>query len=145
MVSKFKEALHILKGAADDEDVTLSVCAMGPVAEGDELTWMRVWVWQQDGERRAVSSGLSGIHLGGHKASPMEQIPFTHDKGWMIQTKLEPGSEQFSVGKPATAMALALVTRGESRDVQHWTQAVLIAGDERGHDEHEHGHEDHQH
>jgi hypothetical protein len=78
---------------------------MGPVAPGDTLNWMRVWVWQQDGERVAASAGTSGEHLGGHDPSERERIPFTEDREWMIQTELEPGSEQFSDQKPALAMA----------------------------------------
>jgi hypothetical protein len=64
MYSRFNETLHLLSGKPIDPDDTLSVCAMGPVAEDDQIDWMRVWVWQQDGEKRAWSTGLSGQHLG---------------------------------------------------------------------------------
>lgn len=126
MVSKFREVLPILEGEAG---LRLGVCAMGPVAEGDELTWMRVWVWQQDGERVVAASGTSGEHLGAHPVAESENLPFTAEKGWMIQTELEPGSEQFSGGKPALAMAMALVNHPDgTRDVEQWSQAVSVSG-----------------
>jgi hypothetical protein len=131
-VSKFREVLPILHG---DDSLRLGVCAMGPVAKGDQLTAMRVWVWQLDGEKVALSSGKSGDHLGAHPLAPSEKTPFTTEKGWMIQTELEEGSPQFSEGKPALAMAIALVTRGDgSKDVERWDQAVMVA--ERRHHEH---------
>lgn len=132
MYSKFREELPILDG---DEALRLGVCAMGPVADTDTLTRMRVWVWQVDGEKVAASSGISGEHLGAHPLSPREQLPFTSAKGWMVQTELEPGSAQFSEGKPALAMALALVTAADgTNDVLQWNQAVMVAG----HRNHEH-------
>jgi hypothetical protein len=106
---------------------------MGPVAPGDTLTWMRVWVWQQDGDRLAVSAGTSGEHLGGHDPSEREQIPFTNAREWMIQTELEPGSDQFTEGEPALAMAMAMVERDGDRDVETWSQAVMVGSG------HEHG------
>jgi hypothetical protein len=140
MYSRFNETLHLLAGRPIDPDDTLSVCAMGPVAEDDQIDWMRVWVWQQDGPKRAWSSGLSGQHLGGHDESPKERLPFEPDSTWMIQTKLEPGSAQFTVGKPATAMALALVTHPDNTsDVQQWSQGVLIEGIPDHHHHHDEG------
>jgi hypothetical protein len=135
MVSKFRETLPILDGPADDPAVRLGVCAMGPVAPGDRLTWMRVWVWQQVSDRVAASSGTSGTHLGSHPVSDMEQIPFTDKIGWMIQTELEPGSEQFVGGEPALANAMALVEHADgTRDVEQWSQAVTIGnGSGQGH------------
>jgi hypothetical protein len=139
MVSKFREVLHVLENPIDPS-VRLGVCAMGPVADGDELTWMRVWVAQQDGARVALASGTSGEHLGGHELSDMEVLPFTDKKGWMVQTQLEPGSEEFSPGKPALAMAMALVRHQDgTRDVEQWSQAITVAG--HGHDDdHDHHH-----
>ena len=126
MISKFREHLPILQGASAGSGRQLGVCAMGPVARGDTLTWMRVWVWQQDGTHLAASTGTSGEHLGGHDASDREELPFTDDKEWMIQTELEPGSDQFAEGKPALAMAMAIVEHGDSREVETWSQAVMI-------------------
>ena len=126
MISKFREHLPILQGTSAASGRKLGVCAMGPVASGDTLTWMRVWVWQQDGTQLAASAGTSGEHLGGHGVSDREELPFTDAKGWMIQTELEPGSDQFTEGKPALAMAMAIVENGGSRDVETWSQAVMI-------------------
>lgn len=128
MLSKFEEVLPIL----EEPGLRLGVCAMGPVAEGDEISWMRVWVWQQDGTKIAASSGTSGEHFGAHPLAPSERLPFTPKEGWMIQTELEPGAEQFSGGKPALAMAMALVNHSDgTSDVEQWNQAVSVSG---GHD-----------
>jgi hypothetical protein len=126
MVSKFDETLPILRGKAR-KGRRLGACAMGPVAPGDKLTWMRVWVWQLNGKKIAVSSGTSGEHLGGPRRTPREKLPFTPAKGWMIQTELEPGSEQFAKGKAALATALAIVEHDDgSTGVEHWSQAVKM-------------------
>jgi hypothetical protein len=130
--SRFREVLPILQG---DPSLPLGVCAMGAVADGDELTAMRIWVWQVDGRKVAASSGQGGVHLGGHHLAPSETPPYTAPRGWMVQTELEPGSEQFSEGKPALAMAMALVTHEDgTKDVEQWNQAVMIK--ERRHHEH---------
>jgi hypothetical protein len=126
MVSKFRQRLPILKGTANPSGRKLGVCAMGPVAPGEKITWMRVWVWQKAGKRLAASAGTSGEHLGGRKRSPKEQLPFTDKREWMIQTALEPGSQQFAKGKPALAMATAIIERDGSQDVETWSQAVMI-------------------
>jgi hypothetical protein len=45
----------------------------------------------------------------------------------MIQTALAKGSKQFVKGKPALAMAIAMVTRKNGdKDVEHWLQGVSI-------------------
>jgi hypothetical protein len=140
-VSKFREVLPILQG---DDSLALGVCAMGDVADGDELTAMQVWVWQVDGTKVAASSGQGGVHLGGHPLAASETPPFKTQLGWMVQTELEEGSEQFSEGKPALAMAMALVTHADgTKDVEQWDQAVMIA--ERRHHEHpeDEGHPEH--
>jgi hypothetical protein len=116
-----------------DAGQRLGVCAMGPVAQGHELTWMRVWVWQEHDTKVAVSAGVSGKHLGAEAVAASEKLPFTAKKGWMIQTKLEPGSGQFAKGKPALAMAMALVKdKDGSSSVEHWSQAVTV-GERYGH------------
>ena len=127
MVSKFAEQLPLMTGKGKERGVRLSVCAMGPVAAGDKLEWMEVWVWQQRKDGLAASSGVGGRHLGGPRRSPREKLPFTTDRGWMIQTALAKGSKQFVKGKPAVAMAIAMVTHenGE-KDVQQWMQGVSI-------------------
>ena len=104
---------------------------MGPVADGDEITWMRVWLWQQDGKKLAACFGTSGKHPGAHPLAPTERLPFKSKKDWMIQTQLEPGSKQFSKGKPALAMAMAMVKHSDgSTGVEHWSQAVMVGKQE---------------
>ena len=45
----------------------------------------------------------------------------------MIQTQLEPGSKQFSKGKPALVEAIAMVEHGDgSTGVEQWSQAVMV-------------------
>jgi hypothetical protein len=100
---------------------------MGPVGKGEKLDWMEVWLWQQQDDGVAASSGRAGRHLGGQRRSPREKLPFGAEKGWMIQTALAKGSKQFVIGKPAVAMAVAMVTRKNgNRDVEHWAQGVSI-------------------
>lgn len=128
MYSKFEEELPILDG---DAALRLGICAMGPVAATDRITSMQVWVWQVVGDKVAASSGIGGTHPGAHGLAPTEKLPYTADKGWMVQTRLEPDSAQFVEGKPAMAMALALVTNVDDekeRDVLQWNQAVLVNG-----------------
>jgi hypothetical protein len=128
MLSRFKPVLPVLKG---DADIRFGLCAMGPVEDGDEITWMRVWLWQQEGKKVAACFGTSGKHPGAHPLAPTERLPFKGDKGWMIQTQLEPGSKQFSKGKPALAMAMAMVKhRDGSTGVEHWSQAVMVGKQE---------------
>jgi hypothetical protein len=127
MLSRFEEELPLMRGRGDERGVKLSVCAMGPVAKGDTLEWMEVWVWQQHDGGLAASSGRAGRHLGGPRRSPREKLPFTAEKGWMIQTALAKGSKQFVKGKPAAAMAIAMVKRKNGdQDVQQWMQGVRI-------------------
>jgi hypothetical protein len=133
MVSKFRERLPILQGNAAVSGRALGVCAMGPVDPGETITWMRVWVWQQVGDNLAVSAGTSGEHLGGHAPSPTEALPFTSAREWMIQTELEPCSDPFMNGEPALAMAMAMIERDGDRDVETWSQAVMV-GSGSGHE-----------
>jgi hypothetical protein len=135
MRSKFNESLPILEGPADRPEVKLGVCAMGDVAEGDQLTAMRVWIWQHAGTNVAAAAGTGGKHLGGHAMVDSERPPFS--ERWMVQTKLEPGSHQFVPEKPALALAMALVKHADgTEDVDHWSQAVMI----KGHGGHEYSH-----
>jgi hypothetical protein len=127
MYSKFEEELPILDGP---ENLRLGICAMGPVAATDTIISMQVWAWQVVGDTVAMSSGVAGTHPGAHALVATEELPYTEAKGWMVQTKLEPGSSQFVEGKPARVMALAQVTNadGTEKDVLEWHQAVLVNG-----------------
>jgi hypothetical protein len=140
---RFNETLDILGKASDEElealaaaglnpELPLSVCAMGPVPPGDEIISMRVWVWQQTDDQVAASAGNGGVHLGGHAPAPSEKLPFKAPD-WMIQTQLEPGSEQFSEGKPALATAMALVRRDGTLEIDLWSQAVMIGAHDGSH------------
>jgi hypothetical protein len=104
---------------------------MGPIGDGDTLIWMRVWVWQQDGEDVAASAGNAGDHVpGAHALSADQMPPFVHSqdpqKKWMVQTKLEPQSADFNIEKPALVQAMALVENGGDRSIVQWGQAVAL-------------------
>jgi hypothetical protein len=145
--NRFDNTLHILHPTKEDlkqkPELELSVCAMGDVADGEQLTWMRVWIFQRVDKRVSASSGTGGVHLGGHKKVASEDFPV---KGrWMVQTELEPDTDQFSPG-PALAVALARVIQikadgANPEDVDFWNQPVVIADHE--HAEHEHGEHEH--
>ena len=91
-------------------------CAMGPT-KGEELLSMHVWVFQNLDGGLALASG-----------DKREQPQFTEipEPRWKVRTVLDPESEQFVVGKPAAAVAIALVRRGDTTDVHQWSQAVEI-------------------
>jgi hypothetical protein len=126
MLSRFDEALPLMTGRGTKSGVRMSVCAMGPVAKEDKLESMEVWVWQQRDDGIALSTGRAGVHLGGRR-SPREKLPFGSAKGWMVQTALAKGSKQFEKGRPAAAMAIAVVTRKDgTKDIEHWAQGVRI-------------------
>jgi hypothetical protein len=120
MLSKFDDTLPSPAGRGQVAGRPAGPCTMGPVGDGDTLTWMRVWVHQRAGGRVAAASGTSGEDA----RTQAEHRPFR--ERWMIRTGLEPGSDQF-LGAPATALALALVTRADgSKDVEQWSQEVTI-------------------
>lgn len=131
--SMFDDVLPARESRAS-RDFRLGPCAMGPVAEGDTLTWMRVWILQHDGSKVAAATGTSGERVDGKDQRP----PY---KGrWMIRTELERRSDAFTAA-PATAVAMAFVTRADgTRDVEQWTQEVSIVTDgEHGHGGHREG------
>jgi hypothetical protein len=134
--SKFFEVLPILR----DENAQLGVCAMGPVGDDDDIIWMRVWVWQQDGDNVAASAGNAGDHVpGAHKLDEDEDVPpFTHKKHkqWMVQTKREKESAEFKAEKPALVQAMALVERDGERNIVQWGQAVALRAPGGGHGGH---------
>lgn len=146
---RFFETLDILPPASPAEQaameeagldpaLALSVCAMGPLDKDDKILAMRVWLWQVvDGTARA-SAGNAGVHLGGHALADSEVFPLLGTDSsdmWMIQTQLEPHSPQFVNQKPALATGMAMVERGGAVELEHWSQAVLIAPHEGGHGE----------
>jgi hypothetical protein len=125
MVSKFLEVLPLLV----DGSKQVGVCAMGPIGDGDKLIWMRVWVWQQDGDNVvAASAGNAGEHVpGAHALSADQKPPFAKPPDrWMVQTKLEPESADFNIEKPVLVQAMALVENGGDRSIVQWGQAVAL-------------------
>ena len=122
--SKFDEVLPILR----HENAQVGVCAMGPVGTGDTLIWMRVWVWQQDGDNVAAAAGNAGEQVpGAHRLDEKGTPPFTDAQGeWMVQTKLEPASSEFNAGKPALVQAMALVENNGERNIVQWSQGVAL-------------------
>lgn len=121
--SKFNEILPLLKS----EKGQAGVCAMGPVGDDDKLIWMRVWVWQQDGESIAAAAGSAGEQVpGAHELGSEQRPPFAgpDKKQWMVQTKLEEESADFNLEKPALVQAIALVERNGERNIVQWSQGV---------------------
>jgi hypothetical protein len=145
--SKFFEVLPLLK----DGSTQVGLCVMGPIGTGDNIVWVRAWAWQQNGSELAASSGNAGEHVpGAHPLKPAQMPPFAAPKPlWMVQTKLEPLSADFSTEKPAFVQAFALIENGGAQDIIQWSQAVAVKEpghhgngyehDEQGeHDEHDH-------
>jgi hypothetical protein len=101
---------------------------MGPIGTGDNIIWIRSWVWQQNGDNIAASAGNAGEHVpGAHPLGAQQQPPFAAPKPlWMVQTKLEPLSADFTTDKPALVQAFALVENGGSQDIVQWSQAVKL-------------------
>jgi hypothetical protein len=92
-------------------------CAMGPT-KGESLISMHVWIFQHQDDGLALAAG-----------DTREQPEFTTDPEprWRVRTTLDPGSQKFLIGKPAVGVAIALVSRDGTTDVQQWSQAVDIA------------------
>jgi hypothetical protein len=146
--SKFFEELPLLMDGTDQ----VGLCVMGPIGTGDNIVWVRAWAWQQNGDNLAASAGNAGEHVpGAHPLKAKQQPPFAAPKPlWMVQTKLEPLSADFTTDKPAFVQAFALVENNGSQDIIQWGQAVKVRepgrphedGYHNGYDEHdEHDHE----
>jgi hypothetical protein len=122
--SKFFEVLPLL----NDGSTQVGLCVMGPIGTGDNIVWVRAWAWQQNGNELAASAGNAGEHVpGAHPLKPAQMPPFAAPKElWMVQTKLEPLSADFSTEKPAFVQAFALVENGGTQDIIQWSQAVGV-------------------
>jgi hypothetical protein len=104
----------------DTGDTKAAPLAKGPIAPGDVFKWVAVWIYQNPGEGPgAAAAGKSG-----------------YDKdildNWEVDTFQVKGSDDFTPGEPATAMALALIWRGgeeERREFYWWAEPVLISDD----------------
>jgi hypothetical protein len=129
--SKFFEVLPLL----NDGPTQVGLCVMGPIGDGDNIVWVRAWAWQQNEDELAASAGNAGEHVpGAHPLKAGQMPPFAAPKKlWMVQTKLEPLSANFTTEKPAFVQAFALVENGGSQDIIQWGQAVMVR------EPHEHG------
>ena len=141
--SKFFEVLPLL----NDGPTQVGLCVMGPIGTGDNIVWVRAWAWQQDGDNIAASAGNAGEHVpGAHPLKAKQQPPFAAPKPlWMVQTKLEPLSVDFSTEKPALVQAFALVENGGSQDIVQWSQAVKVREPGHHHDGYDDDDDDDEH
>jgi hypothetical protein len=106
-------------GAGPPAGITPGPCAMGPT-KGESLITMHVWVFQHLDDGLALATGDN-----------REQPEFTTEPEprWRVRTTVDPGSKDFVLDKPAVAVAIALVKRDGTTDVQQWSQAVQIAAE----------------
>ena len=106
----------------DATDVRAGPCAMGGVAPGDSLTSIHVLLVQDAGGRVATATGSSRRLIRTDRPPERER--------WVVNTELEKGSDQFTVGKPAMAMAMAVVKHEDGgTEIDRWSQAVSIVSD----------------
>ena len=88
--------------------------AAGPVASGEEIIWIAVWIYQNIGGNSAGATGGAGWY-----GSPKSGT-------WDTTTSLVTGSAPFVTDKKARAMALALVTDGTETEFYWWAEKVRI-------------------
>jgi hypothetical protein len=107
------------EGTAAPEGMEPGPCAMGPTM-GDTPSSMHVWVFQHTPSGLALASG-----------DTRNEPQFTTDPEprWRVRTVRDPASKEFVLNEPAVAMAIALVSRGNTTDVHQWSQAVKIVKD----------------
>jgi hypothetical protein len=99
-------------------------CAMGGVAPGDSLTSIHILLVQDAGGRVATATGSS------QRLFRKDRSPERERERWVVNTELEKGSDQFAVGKPAMAMAMAVVKHKDGGiEIDRWSQAVSIVSD----------------
>jgi hypothetical protein len=89
--------------------------AAGPVPNGDELAWIYVWIIQNGPGKRAAAA---------YGESPENGDPFSGD--WAIDTEMTHDSDDFTPGRPALATAMALVTNGNRREIDWWSEAIML-------------------
>jgi hypothetical protein len=120
--SKFDEKLVLATKSPKFEDETgirHGPCAMGGVAPGDSLTSIHVLLVQDADGRVATATGTSERLIRADNPPQPER--------WVVNTELEHGSDQFAVGKPAMAMAMAVVNHKDGgTEIDRWSQAVSI-------------------
>jgi hypothetical protein len=114
--NNFNNSLSVPKASPREAGKPPGPLARGPVAEGDEMTWIQVWIFQNP--RRGRRAAATGTSKWGQR--------FT--KTWRVDTERVDGSDAFSPGKPAMASAMALVERSDgAREVDWWSEAITIA------------------
>lgn len=97
----------------DTGDTRPSPLAKGPIAPGDVIKWVAVWLSHNPG---AAAAGVSKYNQ-------------SMETEWVVDTFLVKDSDDFSPGEPALAMALALIWRGgieDQREFYWWTEPVII-------------------
>jgi hypothetical protein len=100
--------------------------AAGPVADGDKLMWIYVWIVQNGPEDDPWAAAADGESPEEDSARKKWQTSTRRNKKWKIETEMTHDSDAFREG-PAIATAMALVKRGDgSTDVDWWTEAIHL-------------------
>jgi hypothetical protein len=88
--------------------------ATGPVADGERMSWIQVWVFQNTDGNAAAATGTR------------DWSERAVTRTWTTPTELAQGSEDFLPGKPAQATALALVKRGRTTEEFYWWSVPVM-------------------
>ena len=88
--------------------------ARGPVPRGDRLIWVYVWLIQNGPSGRAAAAHGWGYKQGGFRGT------------WMVEMKMPRDSDDFTPKRAALATAMALVKRGNTKEVDWWSEPVMI-------------------
>lgn len=83
--------------------------AAGTVEQGEPMTWIAFWIWQDPGLPNRGRAAATG------RATYVPPMTTT----WSAATRLVEGSPPFTAGR-ARAMALALVTAGGANEFYWW-------------------------
>jgi hypothetical protein len=117
--ANFDDVLHLPDpGKAHDPAEPPGPLAGGPVPDGEELSWIYVWIYQNrpQGGPSAAAYGESdhGVTFGGSR--------------WDLPTEMANPSDQFVPGRQAQATAMAWVKDVEkgTKEVYWWSEAVMI-------------------
>jgi hypothetical protein len=94
--------------------------ARGQVGEGEEFSWVQVWIIQNGPDQRTA-------------AAYGESKDTTFTGTWDVETEMADVSESFTPGRPAEGVAMARVVypNGETK-VEWWTDPVMIDAPEKG-------------
>jgi hypothetical protein len=111
--------------------------AEGPVGDGKVLTWVYVWIIQNgpNGEAAAAygeSPEKDKIATTVPTLSEEELPPFRGT--WKIRTEMSDPSDKFIPGTPALATAMALVQydEGGGKEIDWWSEPIMIDDPESG-------------